>query len=195
MGRSAIIARHNIPKERTIVDFERQDNDWYVEPTWCVRQLIAASNFRGTVHDPCCGGGTIPKAFHAAGFNTTACDIVERGYGDIHDFFKDDRSRENMVFNPPYKIAEQFIARAIDRIWANGLVAAIVNIKFLASQGRRDRLFKQHPPLEVLICSQRPSMPPGGGLVEAKGGTADYCWIVWRPNERGSTRLRWLDRS
>jgi hypothetical protein len=190
--RSPVVARHNIAKTRTIVDFRREDNDWYVEPTWCIEQLIAISNFRGTIHDPCCGCGTIPKAFDAAGFNTTACDIVDRGFGDGRDFFKDDRVRDNMVFNPPYKIAEQFIIRALDQTNGYGLVAAIVNIKFLASQGRRDRLFKPHPPLEVLICSQRPSMPPGGGLVEAKGGTADYCWIVWRPGERGSSRIRWL---
>jgi hypothetical protein len=179
-------------RERTITDYARVDSDWYVEPAWCVDKLIANVGFVGTIHDPCCGGGNIIKRFNIHGFNATATDIVSRGFGDIKDFFEDETIRDNMVFNPPYKIAEQFILRALDRTKVNGVVAAIVNIKFLASQGRRDRLFKPHPPLEVLICSQRPSMPPGGGVVEAKGGTADYCWVVWRPGRQGPSIIRWL---
>ncbi len=97
-----------------------------------------------------------------------------------------------MVFNPPYKIAEQFISRALAYTRHAGRVAAIVNLKFLASQGRRDRLYHKIPPTEVLICSQRPSMPPGGSGVVAKGGTADYCWIIWRVGVRQLTRIRWL---
>lgn len=181
-------------KIRIIKDYEREINDFYVEPTFCVEQLIAATTFRGTIHDPCCGCGTIPKAFQAAGFKTTACDIVDRGYGSTHDFFKDERIRDNMVFNPPFGklLPEQFILRALEKTRNNGLIAAIVNIKFLASQRRRDRLYRIHPPLEILVCSDRPSMPPGGMGIKATGGTQDYCWIIWRVGFKGLTKTRWL---
>lgn len=177
-------------RERTIVDYARTDNDWYVEPPWVIDQLLRAVTFTGMIHDPCCGGGNIPKRLDALGYNTRACDIVDRGYGDVRDFFQDTRQYDNLVFNPPYKIAEKFILHAIN--FAAYKVAAIVNLKFLASQGRRDRLFHRHPPASVLICSQRPSMPPGGQGIKASGGTADYCWIVWDNVAGGDTRVSWL---
>lgn len=182
-------ASASVARERTVVDYERHGDDWYVEPPWVVDQLLRATPFAGVIHDPCCGSGNIPRRLDELGYNTTASDIVDRGYGDIRDFFLDLRPRQNIVCNPPYKMAEMFILHAIDV--TERRVAAIVNLKFLASQGRRDRLFLRHPPDQVLICSQRPSMPPGGSGIEAKGGTADYCWIVWRKGG-GDTRVSWL---
>lgn len=177
-------------RERVVVDYARHGDDWYVEPPWVVDQLLRAVTFTGIIHDPCCGGGTIPKRLDERGYNTTASDVVDRGYGDIRDFFLDLRRRQNIICNPPYKIAERFILHAIEV--TDGKVAAIVNLKFLASQGRRDRLFFRHPPANVLILSQRPSMPPGGSGIAAKGGTADYCWIVWDNVAGGDTRVSWL---
>jgi hypothetical protein len=127
---------------------------------------------------------------HDLGYNTTAADIIDRGYGDVRNFFDDFQQRDNIICNPPYKIAEEFILRAIQ--YTSLKVAAIVNLKFLASQGRRNRLFLRHPPANVLICSQRPSMPPGGTTIAAKGGTADYCWIVWDNVAGGDARVSWL---
>jgi hypothetical protein len=195
MPRMAVLARHNVAGERTITDFERVDNDWYVEPMWVVRKLLAACHFEGEIHDPCCGQGTIPQAAHNAGYVATGADIVDRGYAPAKrlDFMTDPHVYDNIIFNPPYKFAEQFIHRAM--IMVRGKIAVIVNIKFLASQGRYDRLFQQIPPAEVFICSRRPSMPPGGGAVEAKGGTADYCWIVWDMGKRPrpeTTQMKWL---
>jgi hypothetical protein len=33
-------------------------------------------------------------------------------------------------------------------------------------------------------------MPPGGTDIEAKNGTMDYCWIVWRRGHSGPTEWR-----
>lgn len=177
-------------RERVVVDYERHNDDWYVEPPWVVDQLLRAVTFTGSIHDPCCGGGNIPQRLEELGHRVIGSDIVDRGYGEIQNFFLDWREYENMIFNPPYKIAEDFILHALELTTQK--VAAIVNLKFLASQGRRDRLFLRHPPANVLICSRRPSMPPGGAGIEAKGGTADYCWIVWDNVAGGDTRVSWL---
>lgn len=169
------------PRERRVVDHAREVNDWYVEPIWATELLFRALDFVGPIWDPCCGQGNILKAVCSAGNITNgvrATDLVDRGYGDAGiDFLLSSDWAQNIVFNPPYLHAEAFILHALKL--ASGKVAALVNLKFLASQGRRERLFKPHPPLVVLILSRRPSMPPGGQDIPAKGGTADYCWIVW----------------
>lgn len=190
-------ASGGIARERIVTDHAREANDWYVEPSWCVDLLLKAVEFTGGVWDPCCGSGTIPKAVLAhrdyANGDVGGSDLVARGFCEGgSDFFADQGPWCNLIFNPPYARAEQFILHAIEV--ATHKIAAIVNLKFLASQGRRERLFKPHPPAYVLILSRRPSMPPGGSGIEAKGGTADYCWIVWDNQETGCLlpNVRWL---
>lgn len=190
-------------RERVVIDHERHATDWYVDPSWCTDLLLDRIPFSGPTHDPCCGSGTIPKAIaarHNIVQDYSGSDLVYRGYGEGgRDFLSDPGPYTNLIFNPPYKIAEQFILHAVGI--AKGKVAALVNLKFLASQGRRQRLFKPHPPMAVLILSRRPSMPPGGSGIEAKGGTADYCWLVWdntpgrlngRPPIAGIPQIDWL---
>lgn len=176
----------------------RNDHDWYVEPASCVHQLFDAVQFEGTIHDPCCGKGTIPNVASERGYHASGSDIVDRGYrgkggfdwDGAYNFFYDPTMRDNIVSNPPYKLAEEMFAHACRH--AALKVAFVLRISFLAGQKRRDRLFKQYRPSEVIVLSQRPSMPPGGTGVPAKGGTADYVWLVWDRAYFGPTTLRWI---
>ena len=78
--------------------------------------------------------------------------------------------------NPPYNLAHRFVLRALTL--ARQKVAIISRLDFLASQ-KRYELFKGTPVSRVLVLSTRPSMPPGGTDIPAKGGQHDYCWIIW----------------
>lgn len=69
-------------------------------------------------------------------------------------------------------------------------VAAIVPVPWQCGQGRRELLFKPRPPVWVLALGDRPSMPPGGTDIEAKGGTTDYCWLLWERGFAGITSWR-----
>jgi hypothetical protein len=199
-------APSRVPKRR-LSAYERSSLDWYVEPSWVVEQLVDAVDFDPSlvIWDPACGSGTIPRVFRQWGFGTIESDIADRGFGDRLDFFStsaqlsvsvhDDLA---IVTNPPYGyergIAERFIRRALD---LDPVIAAfLLPIGFLTSRTRYN-LFSEHPPAEVLICSQRPSMPPGDAISHFgkrafKDGTADYCWIVWYRMSDGCTRMRWL---
>ena len=176
--------------------YRREAFDWYIEDDASVRKLFDAIRFTGSIHDPCCGGGNIPRIAAELGYVATGSDIVDRGFGQGGvNFLDDETPRENIVFNPPYgKFAERCILHAL-RV-ASGRVAALVQLRFVCSQGRYARLFKPRPPEAVLPLATRPSMPPGGLPIEAKGGKIDYCWIVWS-NERlhpsqPTSVIRWL---
>lgn len=171
----------------------RSDNDWYVEPPDCVHALFDAVKFKGVIHDPCCGQGTIPCIALQHDYASTGSDIVDRGspfFDGVRDFLSDETQRDNIVSNPPYKLAEEMFKHACLHV-ANK-VAFILRISFLAGQKRRDNLFKDFRPSEVLILSKRPSMPPGGSGIPAKGGTADYCWLIRDRFATGETILRWV---
>lgn len=172
-------------------DYGRHAEDWYVEPGWTWDVLFDKVPFVGSALDPACGGGTGLDALRRHGFDPLGSDIVDRGCGaHIHDFLEPDYPllADNVITNPPYKLAEAFAERALE-IGAKS-VALLVPLPFLASQ-RRHALFARTPVATVVILSRRPSMPPGGNVIEAKGGKEDYAWIVWRRWHRGPAAILW----
>lgn len=180
-----------IIKYRTEPVYARDAFDWYVEDAACVDKLLDAVSFVGPIYDPACGAGTIPTVCRRRGLIATGADIADRGFGETGINFLDDaRSRMNIVSNPPYKDAERFILHALKV--TKRKIAMLVRLAFLESQGRYKRLFIPHPPAQVLVFATRPSMPPGGTAVAAKGGKVAYCWCVWACDHEGDTRIGWL---
>ena len=98
------------------------------------------------------------------------------------------------ITNPPFRLAEQFIERALSTSRIG--VAMIVRAAFLEGVGRFQRLFSEHQPAHVLQFTERVVMHKG--TLSATGSTATaYCWIVWRPTGPGrmarpSARLSWI---
>ena len=157
----------------------RWPSDWYVEPVFAVGALFECVRFEGTIHDPACGGSTIPKIARTRGMAVTASDLVERGFGESGiDFLSDTTPRANLVSSPPYKLAELFVHHAL--AVAEHKVAMSVRTSFAHGQARYRSLFAPHPPALILsILSRCPSMPPGGCGIPARGGTTDHVWLLW----------------
>lgn len=191
--------------------FTREALDWYVEPPFVVDQLLDHEDFsEHLVWDPACGAGNILDRCWARRIANFGSDVADRGARERHDwaqldFLRDPTPKhvENLahpplaiVCNPPYgrlqgdmrlgdTYAERFIRRALDDYLVRK-VAMIVNGKFLWS-ARRWRLFHvDHPPTQILFCSERPSMPPGSELDRLHSigraytnGSIDYVWLLW----------------
>jgi hypothetical protein len=177
--------------------YDRPDDDWYVDPVWCTELLIQNERFPGAIWDPCAGGGNIGKAFDAAGRQILSTDAYPKAkWIGKQDFMANHSVRSDcIVFNPPYRDAEQFIRRALDL--SDNKVAALVQQQFPYSQARH-RLFTETPIARLYFFSSRPSMPPGrllqAGEIEAKGGKTDYLWCVWEHGHRGAPQAFWLKR-
>lgn len=181
----------NILNYRTEPVYARNAFDWYVEDAACVDKLLDAVTFDGPIHDPACGAGNIPTVARRRGLIATGSDIADRGFGETGiDFLDDTRSRINIVSNPPYVLAERFITHALKI--TERKIAMLVRLAFLESQGRYKRLFIPHPPSQVLVFATRPSMPPGGMAIAAKGGKVAYAWAIWERRFGGDTRMGWL---
>jgi hypothetical protein len=180
--------------------YVRDELDFYVEPSPCVAAMLNRVAIVGAIHDPCCGLGTIVDTALRMGIPATGSDIVDRANGRFPqvNFFSDENVYENIVCNPPYRRAEEVLARAISHVRSNGIVAVIVPVQFLCSQ-RRAKLFKSGACDRVLIHSRRPSMPPGElfiSLGEAirHSGSTDYAWVIFRPGRNASSpaEIEWL---
>ncbi len=186
-----------MPKPRQAQIFERDELDWYVEPARVTAQLLAEEAFSGSVHDPCCGTGSIVLGLIESGYAATGSDVRNRlsepasWWDGTRDFLVDTRRHENLCMNPPYfsgKGTEAFIRHALE--------VTFVDRRFLTGKTRASGLWLEHPPARVWEITPRPSCPPGEWLAAgnaAGGGTADYCWLVWSLTEPyAGTRLGWL---
>lgn len=177
--------------------YVQDPHGFYVDPVWCTELLLDAEHFLGPIWDPAYGSGNILRACRARGFVTFGSDIVLRtDHVTVQqkDFLGSSTygpEVASIICNPPYKLAEEFIRRAL--LTARHKVAMILPLKFLASTKRYD-LFTSTPVSCVYTLSSRPSMPPGGVAVEAKGGFTDYCWIVWTHGHKGPALHDWLIR-
>lgn len=185
----------------------RADDEWYVEPEFCTALLLQHEDFGPVVWDPACGGGNVCRAVAASGRRALGSDIVRRNEDADHSYWRGTGDfltwsrREDIVLdiitNPPFFRAagtEAFIRHALSMNVDK--VAIFTDVKFLAGQRRANGLFNEHPPSRVWIHAKRPSCPPGEFIAagnDPKGGTADWCWLVW---QRGSatelTQLGWL---
>jgi hypothetical protein len=93
----------------------RDPHDFYVEPSWLSERLFAAVPFITEILDPACGCGRIVEAARSAHLPAMGADIVDRGFPGtiVGDFFDWREPVGNIVCNPPFAIAEQFVAHAL----------------------------------------------------------------------------------
>lgn len=186
--------------------YDQHPEHFYIEPISAVTALIEAEPFEGTIYDPACGSGTIPRTFRSRGFKVMSSDVVQRFHGaDIDnlnfrpfDFLRHDYPVRvaNVVSNPPYKLAEEFLFKALDV--ANCKVAFLLRLAFLEGRGRADRVFNGKTPLaRVHVFPNRVNMPPGhllqSGAVKREGGKHAYGWFVWDHAHKGDATVKWLN--
>ena len=60
---------------------DREAVDFYSTDPECVRDLISREQFNHKVLEPCCGNGNIAKELSDIGFDVTATDLYDHGYG------------------------------------------------------------------------------------------------------------------
>lgn len=183
---------------KTLRDRRNKDHEanhpenFYSTPEIFTEWLLEEEEFEGLILEPACGDGRMAEVLKAEGYHVRCSDIVDRGYKPMmtRDFFKW-KLIDNIVTNPPYDLAEEFVRHAL--AICPGKVAMLLRLNFLESAGRY-KLFRQHPPKVVYAVSQRTSMMPAimrkNGKMKAANAVS-YAWFVW---ERGQTdtRLRWL---
>lgn len=174
--------------------WQRDAHDWYVEPEWCSTRLFEIERFEGEVWDPACGLGRIVCAASAAGLPTHESDIADRGRGYQLDFLTSWKRTANIVSNPPFGIAEKFVAHALDL--AERKVAMLLPANWV--QGAKPSRWLENTPLfRVLFVAPRPSMPPGAAILAGQkpgNGTTDYAWFIWLRGYDGRAQLGWLRR-
>lgn len=136
---------------------ERQQDDYYATEPKAIHKLCAVERFSPTVWECACGGGHLVKALEDNGYQVMASDIVDRGCPNtnILDFFAiKNRSPYDIITNPPYKYAKEFVEHALDIVDDGRKVAMFLKLTFLEGKARK-ALFEKNPPKRVWVFSER----------------------------------------
>lgn len=176
-------------------ELKRIENDFYATDPKAVEQLLMLELFDKDILEPCVGQGHIAEVLKDWNKNVTCYDIVDRGYEGtvIKDFFTLDEWNGDIITNPPYKQAREFVEHALDIVDYGNKVAMLLKIQFLESMSRRE-LFRKYPPCRIYVASKR-VMCARDGREElfSQSSAACYCWFVWVKGYTGEPVVRWFN--
>lgn len=194
------LAFESARREKNAGLWARDPLDYYVEQPWCSARLFAEEDFSSGVVDPACGSGNIVRSARAAKISALGSDIVKRATECYIacDFFSDEWAKiydpTNVVSNPPFGIADQFIKLAIERAEQKTAMLLPATWHF---GSKRSTWLATTPLKRVLALTPRPSMPPGKAIEAGQkpgGGTKDFAWYIWERGYVGAWSGGWLRR-
>ena len=177
---------------------ERETNDFYATEPKAVELLLAQEQFNTDIWECACGAGHMSKVLIEHGYNVKSSDIIDRGFEntEIIDFLKVGTMEKPMdiITNPPYKYAAEFVEHALELQRRGGRVAMFLKLTFLEGKARK-KFFEKYPPKVLYVSSARLQCAKNGDFEKyGKGvGTAiAYGWYIWEKGFTGEPVIRWI---
>jgi len=180
--------------------WDRDPDDFYIEPEWVNERLFQLEKFEGTIWDPACGIGRVVLAARAAGYEAFGSDKIHRAdVCSVQANFLDlvEVLGDNIVSNPPYSddILRPFIERAL-RL-ARGKVAMLLPTVW-ANGAETSEWLESTPLYREYRIGPRPSMPPGRVIMAGHkpgGGKKDFSYFVWLRGFDGKPTVHFLRKN
>jgi len=172
--------------------------DDFPTPPWATRALLehviggklTLANL--TCLEPACGAGHMVRPLEEYFRKVECSDAHDYGYAPVRDFLAhpfETNSVDWVITNPPFRLAEEFVLRALN-IARRG-VAVLARTVFLESIGRYSRVFQERPPAKFAQFVER--VPMVKGRLDANASTATgYAWFVWDHDSTEAPRLMWV---
>lgn len=175
---------------------EREMLDYYATDPRAVEELLKRETFDPLILEPACGGGHVSKVLTAHGYQVTSADIVRRDF--TGQDYEADFLRDNLVWggdiitNPPYKYAAEFVEHALDMITEGHKVAMFLKLTFLEGEKRRP-LFRVYPPRKIYVFTKRVNCALNGDAAFFNASSAVcYAWYVWEKGYTGKPVIDWI---
>lgn len=178
-------------------DKERQSEDFYATEPKAAELLLKLEDFNENIWECACGEGDLSKVFEEAGHKVLSTDLVDRGYGQGGvDFLQCTEIFDgDIITNPPYKYAKEFVEKALELVPDGNKVAMFLKLQFLEGKARK-ALFEKYPPKTIYVASSRLLCAKNGDFegMKAGGGSAvAYCWYIWEKSYVGDTVIKWFN--
>lgn len=180
LDHSCQVQRHTLKDRR---------DDCYETPPVAVEALLRVERLPKRIWEPCCGRGKIVNVLRSAGHEVFATDLIDYGDNQGRIDFLMERSAhlcEAIVTNPPFKLAEEFVARALDLC---PIVVMLLRLAFLESE-RRTPILENRGLARIHVFRRRLPMMHRDNWTgpKANSGMA-FAWFVWDASHKGPAEL------
>lgn len=181
------------------IEGSRQDDDFYPTHPSITKLLIDREQFSGRIWECACGDGAMSNALESAGYDVLSTDLIDRSYGISGIDFLDKASIkkfgmvDNVVTNPPLKLALPFILQA--KKVAKKKIAMLGTTTFLDGVERYKKLWtdKDFPLKIVYQISGRVAFSKNRIVDQKEGGLLSWSWYVWDRDYKGNRpQLDWI---
>jgi len=171
--------------------YEDRGADLYETPPAAVHALLKVEKLPDYIWEPACGPGSIATVLRDAGHRVFASDLHDYGFSKYRIDFMDTKLTPSVgcvITNPPYKLAQQFVEKALEKA---PLVIMLLRLAFLESERRRKIL--EHSGLaRIHVFRNRLPMMHRHGWTGKKASSAiPFAWFCW---ERGYVGPTTIDR-
>lgn len=180
-------------------DKERPSDDYYATDPVAIDVLLKDGNVKLSeeVWECASGSGCLSKRLKHYGYSVLSTDLVDRGYGTGGvDFLACTEMFDgDIITNPPYKLAQEFIQHALELIPNGRRVFMFLKIQFLEGKKRR-KLFDSGCLKTVYVSSSRILCAKNGDFENARkiGGSAvSYAWYEFEKGYKGGTTIKWIN--
>lgn len=176
---------------------ERANFDYYATDPEAVEKLLEVEEFCHYILEPACGGGHISDVLLKNGFDVLSTDIVDRGYMEqafVQDFLQSGgvpRNSRDIITNPPYAQAKEFVEHALDISQESVKVAMFLKLTFLEG-AKRKSLFEKYPPKRIYVFRNRIDCWKNGIKPEKASKAVCYAWFVWVKGSTTMPRIMWI---
>lgn len=165
----------------------RPSSDFYQTPPSMVEQLLEVEDFKGSILEPCCGKFSISNVLESKFKNVTKYDL-DTGT----DFLKETRRFDNIITNPPFRLAKEFILKAFEI--TNDKVAMLLPLNYLHGLERFEKIYSQKHLDKVYVFLRYPMLTqevrPDG---KYSTGMQVYAWFIFRPNKVCIPKINWIN--
>ena len=175
---------------------ERAENDFYATPPEAIDYLLndGGAILSHKVWECACGKGHLSKRLEELGYEVRSTDLVDRGYGrggvnflNVHEHWDFD-----IITNPPYKFAAQFVEHALDIVEPGSRIYMFLKLQFLEGKARR-KLFERKELETVYVSSSRINCARNGEFDNSDGSAVAYCWFCWCKGFNGWPTIKWIN--
>lgn len=178
---------------RNYAKTDRHKEDFYATEPKATKLLCDVEQFNNKILEPCCGQGHMSEVLKSNGYNVTSYDLVDRGYGDIKDFFSLDHWDGDIITNPPYKNVLNYVKHAIEIVDNGAKVAMLLKVLFLEGK-ERGKYMLENPPKYIYVFSGRIKCAINGDFDAINnGGALAFAWFVWEKGFKDEPKVRWLN--
>ena len=176
---------------------EREKNDFYATDPKALELLLDLEEFDSFVWECSCGKGHLSEVLKEHGYMVRSTDLIDRGYGQggVDFLAVNERFNGDIITNPPYSVAKEFVDHSLEIICDGNRVAMFLKLTFLESKSRRE-LFDKYPPEYIYVSSSRLQCAMNGDFETYKKGSGTaiaYGWFIWRKGFTGEPRVRWFN--